>query len=658
MSGFHKVVAPPRIHVETHPTGKRLAILSLGALGVVYGDIGTSPLYSMQAAFSGTHAFEPTEAAVYGTLSMIVWSLVIVVALKYISFIMRADNKGEGGVLALLALLLQTERRAGDKKRRWLLISVGLFGSALLYGDGMITPAISVLGALEGLEVRNPGIPHMAVVAGAILILVGIFYVQQFGTDKVGTAFGPVMGIWFATIGALGLREVIIEPRIFAAMNPVYALRFFAEHGLAGFIILGAVVLVITGAEALYADMGHFGKRPIRLAWFAFVMPALFLNYFGQGALIIRDPTTADNPFYKLAPAGFQIPLIIIATAAAIIASQALISGAFSLTQQAIQLGYSPRMTIVHTSHHQRGQIYIPEVNKGLALGTLLLVVLFQNATRLGSAYGIAVTGTMGITTILFHVVATTRWNWPPLKTALLTGSFLIVDGAFLFGNAFKIPHGGWIPIAVAVGVFTLMSTWKRGRAMLTYILQAGSLPLDLFLQDVAKRKPPRVPGTAVFMTSTADGVPVVLLHHLKHNKVLHEQVILMSIITAEVPEIPDDDRIHVEKLDHGFWRIRATYGFMETPNVPEILHYAKRENLRAKQMDTTFYLGRERIIVGGKGPHKAGTRRAPPDANLPRMIRWRKKIFVVMQRNARSATEFFGIPPNRVVELGAQVEF
>jgi KUP system potassium uptake protein len=658
VGGFHRTAVPPRLHAPLHPTGKRLAILSLGALGVVYGDIGTSPLYAMQAAFTGKHAFEVTEATVYGVLSMMVWSLVIVVALKYIYFILRADNRGEGGVLALLALLLQTERRVDDKKRRWLLISVGLFGSALLYGDGMITPAISVLGALQGLEVRNPGLNHNLIVGIAVAILVGVFAVQRFGTAKVGAAFGPIMAIWFATIGVLGLREVILEPRIFAAINPWYAVRFFLDHGIAGFIILGAVVMVITGAEALYADMGHFGRRPIRLAWFFFVMPSLLLNYFGQGALILRDPSAFDNPFYKLAPPGFQIPLIVIAIAAAIIASQALISGAFSLTQQSMQLGYSPRMSIVHTSHHQAGQIYIPEINKLLAIGTLLLVVGFRDAEALGAAYGIAVTGTMGITSILFHVVATTRWGWSPIKTGILTAFFLLIDGAFLFSNAFKIKDGGWIPIAIAIGVYTLMSTWKRGRSMLTGILRAGSLPLDLFLKDVEKRKPPRVPGTAVFMTSTADGVPVVLLHHLKHNKVLHEQVILMSVITHEVPEIDEDERVTVEKLDHGFWRILASYGFMETPNVPELLHYAKRHGLRAKSMDTTFYLGRERIIIARKGSHRAGTRRAPPDANVPRMARWRKKIFVVMSRNARSATEFFGIPPNRVVELGAQVEF
>jgi len=457
----------------------------------------------------------------------------------------------------------------------------------------------------------------------------------------------------------LGIREIIIEPHILWAANPAYAVRFFADHGVAGFVILGAVVLVITGGEALYADMGHFGKRPIRLAWFVLVLPALLLNYFGQGALMLRDATTADSPFYKLAPAGLQVPLIVIATAAAIIASQALISGAFSLTQQSMQLGYTPRMTLIHTSHHQAGQIYIPEINKLLAVGTLVLVVTFRDADSLGAAYGIAVTGTMAITSILFHVVATTKWNWPVLPTSLLTAGFLFIDTSFFLSNVPKIKDGGWIPIAVAIGVYTLMSTWKRGRMMLTNILQAGSLPLDLFLKDVEKRKPHRVPGTAVFMTSTSDGVPVVLLHHLKHNKVLHEQVILMSVKTADVPEIDEneDERIVVTKLEQGFWRVEALYGFMETPNVPNILADAKRFNLRAKQMDTTFYLGRERIVIAGSAQSKAGARRQPEEGAL-RMARWRKKIFMIMTRNAKSATEFFGIPPNRVVELGAQVEF
>jgi KUP system potassium uptake protein len=654
-SGFQSAV-PQRQHVEAHPTGKRLALLSFMALGVVYGDIGTSPLYAMRQAFSKDYGLAAIEANVYGILSMIVWSLVVVVAIKYIYFIMSADNRGEGGVMALLALVLQQERRAEDKRRRKLLIAVGLFGAALLYGDGMITPAISVLGAMEGLDVVAPDLAHYAWPL-AFVIIFGIFAVQRFGTARVGGAFGPIMTAWFLIIAILGAREIFREPRILAAVNPWYAVEFFQLHGRAGALVLGAVVLVITGAEALYADMGHFGRRPIRVAWFGFVMPALLINYFGQGALILREPDAATNPFFRLAPAPLVWPLVVIAALAAIVASQALISGAFSLTQQSVQLGYSPRVTIVHTSKQEAGQIYIPEVNKALMIGTLLLVVMFKTSTSLGAAYGIAVTGTMGITTVLFYVVAKSQWKWVPWKIMSLTVALLAIDIAFLAGNLIKIPHGGWIPIAIALAVFTLMSTWKTGRKLLNRVMQAGSLPLDLFLGDVARRKPPRVPGTAVFMTSSAEGVPVVLLHHLKHNKVLHEQVILMSVLTQEVPEIKPTERLTVQKLEHGFYRLTAQYGFMEQPNVPEILQLARELGVRTKPNDTTFYLGRERIIVSD-GAHRPDTRRAPADLEVPRLAKWRKKLFVVMSRNARSATEFFEIPPNRVVELGAQVEF
>ena len=662
-SGFFPAVPQQRHKPEARPTGKRLAVLSLTALGVVYGDIGTSPLYTLRQAFDPSYGFAATIVSVYGVLSMILWSLIFIVGVKYIVFIMRADNRGEGGVLTLLALLLQQERRAEDRRRRVVLIAVGLFGAALLYGDGMITPAISVLGAMEGLEVLTPRLTPY-VVTMSFVILVGLFWVQRFGTARVGSAFGPIMGVWFITIAVLGIREIALEPRILLAVNPWYAVVFFREHGIGGLLVLGAVVLAVTGAEALYADMGHFGKRPIRIAWYAAVLPALMLNYFGQGALILRDPVAAENPFFLLAPRPFLPVLVVIAALAAIVASQALISGAFSLTQQSVQLGYSPRMTIVHTSHHQAGQIYIPEVNKALMVGCLLLVVLFRDSTRMGAAYGIAVTGTMGITSILFYVVARTRWNWPAWKIGTLTALFLSIDLAFLLGNVHKIPHGGWIPIAIALLVYTLMSTWKRGRSMLNEILQAGALPMDLFLDDVARRKPPRVAGTAVFMTSSADGVPVVLLHHLKHNKVLHEQVILMSIVTEEVPEVSVDERLTVEKLEQGFYRVTSRYGFMESPDVPEVLTLARAQGLRARAQDTSFFLGRERIILADRkrrdtAATRSGVRRAPEGSpKRTTMFRWRKKVFVVMSRNARSATEFFAIPPNRVVELGAQVEF
>ncbi len=650
---------PARHHVEANPTGKRLAVLSLAALGVVYGDIGTSPLYAMAACFSHEYGLAATRANVYGVLSLILWSLILIVSIKYLVFVMRADNGGQGGILALLALLLQQHRRDGDRHQRAALVAVGLFGAALLYGDGVITPAISVLGAIGGVKVAVPSIPAGVVVVATLVILFGLFSLQHYGTASVGRLFGPIVFVWFIMLAALGIHEIALEPHILLAINPWYGVQFFVVHRLSGFMALGAIVLVVTGAEALYADMGHFGRRPIQLAWFSLVLPALVLNYFGQGALLLREPAAFDNPFFKLAPPALLWPLLIVATLAAIVASQALISGAFSLTQQSVQLGYCPRVTIVHTSYTEAGQIYIPGVNWLLAAGCFLVVLVFQNADALGAAYGIAVTGTMVITTVLFYVIARWRWNWAPLRIIPLTALFLAVDLAFMSANMVKITHKGWVPLLVALGVYILMSTWKRGRLMLTEILQAGSLPLDLFLKDVERRNPPRVPGTAVFMTSTPDGVPLVLLHHLKHNKVLHAQVILMSVITKEVPEILAAERVTVEGLDHGFYRVMAQYGFMETPNVPEVLAHARAAGIKAPANDTTFYLGRERIIVAGShGSGKAGSRRAPEGTAQPRHARWRKRLFVVMARNARSATEFFGIPPNRVVELGAQVEF
>ncbi|HEX4683666.1 MAG TPA: potassium transporter Kup [Gemmatimonadaceae bacterium] len=649
---------PPQRHqVDRNPTGKRLAFLSLTALGIVYGDIGTSPLYALQQCFMTKTGLAPNVENVFGVLSLIVWLLVLVVAVKYIAFIMRADNRGEGGILALMALILQQERRRSDSKRRLFLITLGLFGAALLYGDGIITPAMSVLSAVEGLKVVTPALNPYTVVTLAAVILFALFAVQKFGTGRVGTAFGPIMALWFTTIAALGAAEIIHEPRILFALNPVHGVRFFILNGRIGFLALGAVVLAVTGAEALYADMGHFGKRPIRVAWFSLVLPALLINYLGQGALLLRTPTAVSNPFFLLAPRAILFPLVVLATLAAVIASQALISGAFSLTQQAVQLGYSPRVTILHTSAREAGQIYIPEISKLMMVGCLLLVVFFQSSESLGAAYGVAVTGTMAITSLLFSVVARGRWNWSLMHVIPITIVFLAIDLALFSANVIKIEYGGWVPLAIAIVVYTLLSTWKKGRILLNKALHAGALPLDLFLGDVARKKPPRVPGTAVFMTSSNDGVPVVLLHHLKHNKMLHEQVILMSVVTSEIPEIKSNDRLSVESLEHGFYRITARYGFMETPNVPEILQRARESGIKAKPNDTTFYLGRERIILA-TGEHRPGTRRAPDDVVVPRMWRWRKKIFVLMSRNARSATEFFGIPPNRVVELGAQVEF
>ena len=638
---------PPELHkADTNPTGSRLALLTLTALGVVYGDIGTSPLYALRECFKPEYGIAATPENVYGVLSLIVWSLTLVVSVKYIVYVMRADNHGEGGILAMLALILG--RDTVRKKRRAVLIALGLVGAALLYGDGVITPAISVLGAIEGLQIVSARFTENLVVGLTIIVIVGLFFVQRFGTARVGSAFGPIMLIWFFTIAALGLREVVQEPRIIGAVNPMYAIRFFFIHGNAAFVLLGAVVLAVTGAEALYADMGHFGKKPIRLAWFWLVFPCLLINYFGQGALMMRDPAAVANPFYLLAPRILLYPLIALATMAAIIASQALISGAFSLTQQSIQLGYCPRMTIIHTSAREAGQIYIPEINNALMVSCVVVVLGFRNASALGAAYGIAVTGTMSITTVLFAVVAAARWNWPKWRALALASSFLLMDLAFLGANAMKIRHGGWVPLAIAIGIFTLMTTWKRGRSILRERLTDITMPLSDFLQSLSTSSIPRVPGTAVFMTGESGGVPVVLLHHLKHNKALHTQVILLSIQSSRVPEERNSDRLTVERLDHGFIRAIARYGFMESPDVKEVMELLRREGIRSRPLDTSYYLGREQLIPFAKPWKKGGMT----------MNIWRKKLFVIMSKNARSAAEFFQLPPNRVVELGTQIEF
>jgi KUP system potassium uptake protein len=638
-----------RQHAEANPRGKRLFVLSLTALGVVYGDIGTSPLYSVKEAFKPAYGLQVNTPNIYGLLSLIAWVLVLIVSVKYVAFILRADNRGEGGVLALLALILQRQHRAGEQRRRALLIALGLFGGAFLYGDGAITPAISVLGAVEGLEVASPALSRFVIPIAFVIIAV-LFAVQRHGTARVGGMFGWIMLVWFASIAILGVRGIMSEPAVLTALNPWHAVQFFLAHPWRSFIALGAVVLVVTGGEALYADMGHFGPKPIRIVWYYFVLPALLLNYFGQGALLLRSPEAIVNPFYLLAPSWFVYPLLVIATSAAIVASQALISGAFSLTQQAIQLGYSPRMRIIHTSKQEAGQIYIPEVNKALAAGTLLLVLGFRTATKLGAAYGVAVSGTMAITSILFYMVVRDQWNWSKLKAGSFLVFFLTIDLAFFLANLAKVPHGGWVPLGVALFVFTLMTTWKRGRAILRAILQRGTVPIDMFLTDIERRKPVRVKGTAVFMTSDPEGAPVVLLHHLKHNKVLHEQVILLSIGTAEVPEVPAAERISIEPLGQGLFRVQAAYGFMETPSVPNVMHFCGRHGINAKKTDVSYYLGRERLLPT--------LPRRSKDAEIGSMARWRKKLFVLMSQNARGATEFFGIPPNRVVELGTQIEF
>jgi KUP system potassium uptake protein len=611
------------------------------ALGVVYGDIGTSPLYALRECFKPEYGLTADPDNVYGVLSLIVWSLVLVVSIKYVVFILRADNRGEGGILALLALIMQKHRRKGDNRRRAIVIGLGLVGAALLYGDGIITPAISVLGATEGLEVVAPAL-KLVVVPLTVIILITLFMFQSKGTARVGRVFGPVMLVWFISIAILGAYEISLAPRVLLALYPAYGVRFFLDHGFHAFVLMGAVVLAITGGEALYADMGHFGRRPIRAAWFAAVVPALLLNYFGQGALILRDPQAATNPFFLLAPRVLLYPLVALATAAAIIASQALISGAFSLTQQAVQLGYSPRVSIIHTSKTEAGQIYVPEVRNALMVGSVLIVLGFRSVSALSSAYGIAVTGTMAITTLLFYILARSRWHWSIAKAGSFLVFFLLIDLAFFASNALKIASGGWVPLLLGLMLFGLMTTWNRGRRIVQKLLLRASLPMDLFMPDVARKKPPRVPGTAVFMTSDPNGAPLVLLHHLKHIKMLHEKVILLSVLSTTVPEVQEDNRVEVIELGEGFWRIRAKYGFMETPNVPEVLERAKEFGLETQPMTTSYFLGRERLLPTGK----------------EKLAGWRKKLFIFMSRNSRTATEFFGLPSNRVVELGAQIEF
>jgi KUP system potassium uptake protein len=620
------------------PRGRYLFTLSLGALGVVYGDIGTSPLYAIRECFHGKYGVPVTPANVLGVLSLIVWSLIIVVSVKYLVFVMRADNRGEGGILALMALVVPSH--APTKGRSWRLAILGLFGAALLYGDGMITPAISVLSAMEGLEVATP-LFRPYVVPATLVILVGLFLFQRRGTAKVGAVFGPVTLVWLAVIAVLGIRAVFAEPSVLRALSPVHAVLFFAHNGLHGALVLAAVFLVATGTEALYADMGHFGRRPIRLAWFAATLPALILNYFGQGALLLADPGVTHNPFYRLAPSWFLYPLLVLATLATIIASQAVISGAFSLTRQAVQLGYSPRIPVTHTSEEEEGQIYIAPINWVLMLACCGLVVGFGASTHLAAAYGMAVTTTMVITTILFYLVARKRWHWTRLAAGSLTAAFLAIDLAFLGANAIKIEHGGWFPLLAALCVFALMSTWKRGRQVLNRRLRAAALPLESFLEDIEATKVVRVPGTAVFMTGDPEGTPHALLHNLKHNRVVHEQVILLTVQTAEVPFVPAGERLEVEHLGHGFCRILVSYGFTQDPNVPRELALASSDAFPIEPMETTYFLGREKLIPAGRSG----------------MARWRERLFAFLARNAQGATAFFRLPPNRVVELGTQIE-
>lgn len=620
------------------PRGRYLLILSLAALGVVYGDIGTSPLYAIRECFHGPHAIVPTAPNILGVLSLIFWSLVIVISIKYLVFVLRADNHGEGGILSLTALA--TPIRPSGRTEQVFLIMVGIFGAALLYGDGIITPAISVLGAMEGLTVATPVLTPY-VVPITILILIALFLFQYKGTAKVGKIFGPITLVWFTALALLGVAQIVRHPEVLVAVNPLHALNFFLQNGWHGFLILGSVFLVVTGGEALYADMGHFGTRPIRLVWFTVVLPALLLNYFGQGALLLEDPEAASNPFYRLAPAWALYPMIVLATSAAIIASQAVISGAFSLTMQAVQLGFSPRLKINHTSTSEYGQIYIPAVNWALMIGCIAIVVGFRTSSNLAAAYGVAVTSTMVITTILFYVVARNVWGWSLLPTAALAIFFLIIDLAFFGANIIKVADGGWFPLLLAVLVFIVMTTWKKGRRILNERIQLEARPLEEFLQEVVRRPPTRVPGTAIFMNGNASRTPSALLHNLEHNKVLHERVLFLTVKTKQVPFVSPDERVEIESLGNGFHRLKVYYGFMEDPDVPKVLDSVRSPGFAYDAKNSTYFLGRETIIASKR----------------PGMALWREKIFSIISQNATSATAYFCIPPDRVVEMGEQIE-
>jgi KUP system potassium uptake protein len=636
----HSTTAVHVPHGHSPASRKELALLSLGALGVVYGDIGTSPLYAVNECLVAgkEHSVTPSLPNVLGVLSLFFWSLILVVVVKYLLFVLRADNKGEGGILALAALVSQKTR--ASRTRLAIPLLLALFGAGLLYGDGVITPAISVLGALEGLSEQSPTLTTF-IVPLTVLILVGLFSIQRFGTARIGAVAGWIMLLWFLSIGAAGLPHIIGHPEVLQAVSPHYAVMFMIDHKLHGFLLLGLVVLCVTGTEALYADMGHFGKTPIRVAWSYVVFPGLLLNYFGQGALFIEHGKSVTNGFYDLLPQALVIPMTILAVVAAIIASQALISGAFSLTNQAVQLGYFPRVKVVHTSSKMEGQIYIPEVNYLLMAACVALVVTFKTSTALAAAYGIAVTGTMAITSFLYFLVCRRNWSYSLGRALAIFIPFILIDLTFFSSNAVKILAGGWFPLAIGAVVFIIMTTWWRGRHELSKMMETGTVPDELFLADIAEAGLPRVSGTAVFMSSGTDGMPNVLLHHVKHNKVLHKQVVLLSVVTENVPFAIGNQSLGVRELGHGFYRVIAHVGFMQQPNVPRILARCEKHHLTVNPADTTYYLGRQTLLTTGKA----------------HLARWRKLIFAFLSRNARTPTAFFNLPPNRVVELGLQIE-
>jgi KUP system potassium uptake protein len=608
--------------------------LAIAAIGVVYGDIGTSPLYAMRECFNEEHGVAFTRNNVMGVLSLIFWALTLIVSLKYVAYVLRADNKGEGGILALMALASGALR---GTRTYAVLIALGVFGAALLYGDGVITPAISVLSAVEGLELAAPGL-HKLIIPLTVVILIGLFALQKHGTAGLGAIFGPIMLLWFGSLFGFGLWRTLGHPSVVASVNPLYAARFLSENGVSGLLVLGAVVLVVTGGEALYADLGHFGRKPIRSAWYSVVMPALLMNYFGQGALLIEDPKAVENPFFRLFPELLLYPMIALSTAATVIASQALITGVYSLTSQATMLGLLPRVRINHTSADERGQIYVPFVNWALMLATIGLVLGFRSSGNLAAAYGIAVTLTMVITTVLAYFLARRVWNWSVLKAGAISLVFLAPELVFMGANAIKIEHGGWFPLVVGAGIFTMMLSWKRGREILAQRFREQLLPLTDFFDLMVVERPARVPGTAVFMTSSRDGTPPALLHNFMHNRVVHQHIVLLTVITSDAARVAESERCTVEEMDHGFIRVVGRYGFMEQPDAPKLLHDA---GLIGTVEHVTFFLGRENLIA----------------TKHPGMARWRVSLFAFLTRNAQPATKFFNIPPDRVMELGAQIE-
>jgi KUP system potassium uptake protein len=618
---------------------RSLLYLALGALGIVYGDIGTSPLYAFRESFHHMYGIEADPANVLGILSLISWALISIISLKYLVFVLRADNQGEGGILALTALVMPRGGTNGFGGKA-ILILLGLFGTALLYGDGIITPAISVLSAVEGLEVATPFFePYIIPIT--LTILIALFLFQSRGTAGIGKVFGPITLIWFLTLAALGLYWIIQHPSVLAALNPLYGMEFFARNGWRGFFVLGSIFLVVTGGEALYADMGHFGKAPIRAAWFAVALPSLLFNYFGQGALLLEQPDAVENPFYQMVPEWALYPVVVIATLATIIASQALITGAFSLTMQAIQLSYLPRLTIEHTSSEERGQIYMPEVNWLLMASCIALVLSFRSSSNLAAAYGVAVTTTMLVTTLLLFEVQRELWKWPLPAALLFTALFLTIDLSFWGANLVKIPAGGWLPLAIGVVGFTLMTTWKRGREILGQRLQETTITLAELKKRLHNQQLARVPGTAIYMSSNPEKIPPVLLHNIEHNKALHDTVIFLSAIVEDVPRVPPTERIEIRNLGDGFNRINLYYGFMDQIDIPRALTLARIAGLRVDPSEITYFLGREHLLA----------------TDRPGMALWREELFALLSNNSRPATDFFRLPPGQVVEMGAQIE-